>query len=83
MTSTYLRPFASLRYGIQSHQEKQWKSICLFLLKIYNEKKMLQKIQTPGIMLQNGRQLLLPSDSTPWTLLTLGVCIWDAFLFRT
>ena len=57
MTSTYLRPFASIRYGIQSHQEKKWKSICL--LKIYNEKKMLHKKQPRGITIF---AVLLPLD---------------------
>ena len=40
------------------------KSICLFFLKINNDKKMLHKNQLPGIMLLNGYQVLqLPLDT--------------------
>ena len=34
------------------------KSICLFFMKINNEKKMLHRNQAPGIMLENGHQIL-------------------------
>ena len=51
------RLFRQIKGHSSRKNDQDCKSICLFFLKIDNEKRLLHKNQAPGIILQNGHQV--------------------------